>query len=123
MKIEFPEYGRVTEHPLEGVEMKFAVLKIVDETAKKVLILFPSELDHNIVVKNWIGDDTNRKFLGAGKADITKELAYWDSSTCLRDVIDGGFGKDKPEEPAEADKLLAQVREKVKELAKTLREA
>ena len=126
MKIQFPEYGNknIDEgcHDIGKHEMKFAVLKVVNETAKKILIIFPSKLGHKATVSKWIGKNSNIKFLGAGRADIPKQIADWGSTSCSRPVPEGGFGKEKPEEPAEADKLLAQVREKVKELAKNLQE-
>lgn len=123
MKIKFPEYGNITEHPLNEGEMKFAVLKVINETAQKILIIFPQQLDHKIVVSNYIDGKKNVKFLGAGKADIVEQVADWGSIACRREAIEGGFGKEKPEDPAEADNLLAQVREKVKELSETLQEA
>ncbi len=119
MKLEFPEFGKLGEHELFNCEMKFAVLKIADETAKKILILFPFRLGHKMTISNWIREhsDRNPEFLGAGVANITEEAAVWGSGSCARPSIEGGFGKEKPKNPADADKLLAQVRAKITTLA------
>lgn len=125
MRVEFPEYGDVAKDQLEnGQEIKFAVLvDLQNETAQKVLLIFPLGLDHSSVVSRWINEDEHKKFLGAGKIETSQNSYNWDSTTCLKSIEKGGFGKEKPENPKEQDKLLAQVREKITTLAKTPQEA
>jgi len=124
MKIEFPEHGRLKEHRIENCELKFAVLKVVKETANKVLIIFPERLGHKFTISNWIQEhtDQNPEFLGAGFANISNEMAVWGADSCARPKNEGGFGKDKPEQPEDADKLLVQVRDAITKIAKTLQE-
>lgn len=125
MKIKFPEYGRQIEHSIANCDLKFAVLKVTNEIAKKVLIIFPFRLGHKLTISNWMREhsESNPEFLGAGVTNISEEIAVWGSRSCAAPENEGGFGKEKPKNPEDAAKLLAKVREKVTELAKTLQEA
>jgi len=118
MKIEIPGGIESIRDDLP-YETKFVIVaKLQGKTREEIVLVFSYEDQHFARAGQWL-DNHKGEFIGAGTIDLEEDSFKWGSTTCQDSI----FGKDRPEDPEESTRLLALVREKVTQLAKTLQEA
>ncbi len=124
MRVEFyKSVEDIQDDLMVGFGVKFAVIESIQGNSREqILLLFNCDNNHALTAENWIINN-HGEFKGAGIIILSKNKIEWGSQSCLRQPIDLGFGKDRPEDSKESDRLLALVREKVTKLVESLQEA
>lgn len=103
------------EGSLQG-EYKFVVISIAGESEEirgKLLSLFPADKYHVNEAQKLLASRQGKDedFMGAGLLHLYAETTLqYDSDTCLRK-----YGRERPEDDEEAEKLLQEIRAKLEE--------
>ena len=120
MNIEYyPDWQHklVKDKLKDFAQIKFAVFKKLNkETRDFVMLLFAENHTHCDVVRNRMkGDDAKEQFIGAGYLDTIgrKCRADWNSESCQKEI-----GHDRPEELAEQEAVIEEVKKTVLALFK-----